>query len=230
VCTARSVALAKYWRGKPLDAPAYPLAMPRTKCASTALPSSSSLRDRSVHVMTRAPELCPAHLTERPQLSDVPRRLRHRPGPARRDLLGGWVAAWLASEHDRVYSLQFLSSGGTRVVPEIMARIRDTMTRAAMDEDPPGRGTGSAASSTNPSAARRSSLPCATPSTTPGVPGGAAQAPRHAGHGGASAQPPASRPDGPDHVRDPDLLGGFTTRWATPPRPRGSARPSAGPT
>ncbi len=52
-------------------------------------------------------------------------------------MLGGWVGAWLASKHDRVHSLQLLSSGGTRVVPEITARIRDTMTRAAMDEDPP---------------------------------------------------------------------------------------------
>ena len=198
------------------------VAMTRT---SAQAPEPSTEAPPRTHPVGASP--CP--LTERPQISDVPRRLRHRPGPARRDLLGGWFAAWLASEHDRVYSLQLLSSGGTRVVAEIMARIRDTMTRAAMDEDPLGRGTGSAACSTTPTAARRSSLTCATPSTTPGVPGGAAPAPRHAGHGGASAQPPASRPDWPDHVRDPDLLGGLHNPMGDTSEAEGSTRPSAGP-
>jgi 2-hydroxy-6-oxonona-2,4-dienedioate hydrolase len=50
--------------------------------------------------------------------------------------LGGWVAAWFASEHpDRVASLQLVSSGGTLAVPEVMARIRETTTRAAMEDD-----------------------------------------------------------------------------------------------
>ncbi|MCU1412400.1 MAG: alpha/beta hydrolase [Rhodoglobus sp.] len=51
--------------------------------------------------------------------------------------LGGWVAAWFASEHqDRVASLQLVSSGGTLAVPEVMARIRSTTELAANDPDP----------------------------------------------------------------------------------------------
>ncbi len=50
--------------------------------------------------------------------------------------LGGWVAAWFASEYpDRVRSLQLLASGGTRAVPAVMRRIRETTTRAVMDDD-----------------------------------------------------------------------------------------------
>jgi 2-hydroxy-6-oxonona-2,4-dienedioate hydrolase len=49
--------------------------------------------------------------------------------------LGGWVAAWLASESpDRVLSLQLLAAGGTKANPEIMDRIR-TSTRAAVQTD-----------------------------------------------------------------------------------------------
>ena len=45
--------------------------------------------------------------------------------------LGGWVAAWCASEHpDRVRSLQLVASGGTRAVPAVMRRIRETTTLA----------------------------------------------------------------------------------------------------
>jgi len=51
--------------------------------------------------------------------------------------LGGWVAAWFASEHpDRVSSLQLVSSGGTLAVPEVMDRIRTTTTLAVTDPDP----------------------------------------------------------------------------------------------
>jgi 2-hydroxy-6-oxonona-2,4-dienedioate hydrolase len=50
--------------------------------------------------------------------------------------LGGWVAAWFAAEHpDRVRSLQLLASGGTRAVPAVMARIRETTTLAVTDPD-----------------------------------------------------------------------------------------------
>jgi 2-hydroxy-6-oxonona-2,4-dienedioate hydrolase len=50
--------------------------------------------------------------------------------------LGGWVAAWFAAEFpERVTSLQLLASGGTRAVPEIMARIRETTTTAATSLD-----------------------------------------------------------------------------------------------
>jgi 2-hydroxy-6-oxonona-2,4-dienedioate hydrolase len=50
--------------------------------------------------------------------------------------LGGWVAAWFASEYqDRVLSLQLMASGGTRAVPAIMKRIRETTTLAVMDPD-----------------------------------------------------------------------------------------------
>jgi 2-hydroxy-6-oxonona-2,4-dienedioate hydrolase len=50
--------------------------------------------------------------------------------------LGGWVAAWFASEHqDRTLSLQLVASGGTRAVPAIMERIRLTTTRAVTSPD-----------------------------------------------------------------------------------------------
>lgn len=49
--------------------------------------------------------------------------------------LGGWVAAWLASEHpERVASLQLLAAGGTKANPQVMERIR-TSTRAAVLTD-----------------------------------------------------------------------------------------------
>jgi len=49
--------------------------------------------------------------------------------------LGGWVAAWLASEHpERVASLQLIAAGGTKANPEIMERIK-TSTRRAVTED-----------------------------------------------------------------------------------------------
>jgi len=49
--------------------------------------------------------------------------------------LGGWVAAWLASETpDRVISLQLIAAGGTKANPEIMERIK-TSTRKAVRED-----------------------------------------------------------------------------------------------
>jgi pimeloyl-ACP methyl ester carboxylesterase len=39
--------------------------------------------------------------------------------------LGGWVAAWLASEQpQRVKSLQLLCSGGTKANPAVMDRIK----------------------------------------------------------------------------------------------------------
>jgi 2-hydroxy-6-oxonona-2,4-dienedioate hydrolase len=50
--------------------------------------------------------------------------------------LGGWVAAWFASEHPgRTRSLQLLASGGTRAVPAIMERIRNTTTLAVTSPD-----------------------------------------------------------------------------------------------
>jgi 2-hydroxy-6-oxonona-2,4-dienedioate hydrolase len=50
--------------------------------------------------------------------------------------LGGWVAAWLASEHpDRVASLQLLASGGTKADPVIMDRIKGSTTRAVTTDD-----------------------------------------------------------------------------------------------
>jgi len=49
--------------------------------------------------------------------------------------LGGWVAAWLASEQpERVLSLQLLAAGGTKANPEVMERIR-TSTRKAVETD-----------------------------------------------------------------------------------------------
>jgi 2-hydroxy-6-oxonona-2,4-dienedioate hydrolase len=47
--------------------------------------------------------------------------------------LGGWVAAWLASEHpERVSKLSLIAPGGTVANPEMMTKIRST-TRAAAD-------------------------------------------------------------------------------------------------
>jgi 2-hydroxy-6-oxonona-2,4-dienedioate hydrolase len=49
--------------------------------------------------------------------------------------LGGWVAAWLASEHpDQLASLQLLAAGGTKAKPQVMDRIR-TSTQAAVRTD-----------------------------------------------------------------------------------------------
>jgi len=49
--------------------------------------------------------------------------------------LGGWVAAWLASEQpDRVASLQLVAAGGTKANPAVMERIT-TSTRRAVDSD-----------------------------------------------------------------------------------------------
>lgn len=49
--------------------------------------------------------------------------------------LGGWVAAWLASDQpERVKSLQLIAAGGTKANPEVMDRIR-TSTRQAVTED-----------------------------------------------------------------------------------------------
>lgn len=50
--------------------------------------------------------------------------------------LGGWVAAWLASEHpERVASLQLIAAGGTKADPEVMERIRSSTTEAVMKDD-----------------------------------------------------------------------------------------------
>ncbi len=50
--------------------------------------------------------------------------------------LGGWVAAWLASEDPgRVASLQLLAAGGTRADPEVMERIRSSTRQAVLTDD-----------------------------------------------------------------------------------------------
>jgi 2-hydroxy-6-oxonona-2,4-dienedioate hydrolase len=50
--------------------------------------------------------------------------------------LGGWVAAWLASEApERVASLQLVAAGGTKANPEVMARIKESTTQAVMTDD-----------------------------------------------------------------------------------------------
>jgi 2-hydroxy-6-oxonona-2,4-dienedioate hydrolase len=77
---------------------------------------------------------------------DIPRYVEHllgyldAVGASRAHLvgesLGGWVAAWLASEHpDRVASLQLLCMGGTKINPEVMRRLIQTTTAAALDDD-----------------------------------------------------------------------------------------------
>jgi 2-hydroxy-6-oxonona-2,4-dienedioate hydrolase len=50
--------------------------------------------------------------------------------------LGGWVAAWLASERpERVGSLQLLAAGGTKANPAIMERIKTSTTKAVLTDD-----------------------------------------------------------------------------------------------
>ncbi len=50
--------------------------------------------------------------------------------------LGGWVAAWLASERpDRVATLQLLAAGGTKADPAIMDRIRSSTRQAVLTDD-----------------------------------------------------------------------------------------------
>lgn len=51
--------------------------------------------------------------------------------------IGGWVAAWLASEHpERVSALVLVAPGGTKADPAVMERIR-TSTEAAVRSDDP---------------------------------------------------------------------------------------------
>jgi 2-hydroxy-6-oxonona-2,4-dienedioate hydrolase len=50
--------------------------------------------------------------------------------------LGGWVAAWLASEQpERVKSIQLLCSGGTVANPKVMERIRTSTYDAVTQDD-----------------------------------------------------------------------------------------------
>lgn len=50
--------------------------------------------------------------------------------------LGGWVAAWLASEHpERVRSLQLVAAGGTKADPVIMEKIRSSTEEAVRTDD-----------------------------------------------------------------------------------------------
>jgi 2-hydroxy-6-oxonona-2,4-dienedioate hydrolase len=50
--------------------------------------------------------------------------------------LGGWVAAWLASEQpDRVASLQLIASGGTKANPAVMERIKTSTLQAVQSDD-----------------------------------------------------------------------------------------------
>lgn len=50
--------------------------------------------------------------------------------------LGGWVAGWLASEQpERIRSLQMVAAGGTKANPEIMARIKNSTTKAVNEDD-----------------------------------------------------------------------------------------------
>ena len=50
--------------------------------------------------------------------------------------LGGWVAAWLASEHaERVITLQLIAAGGTKANPEVMERIRTSTKQAVSTDD-----------------------------------------------------------------------------------------------
>jgi 2-hydroxy-6-oxonona-2,4-dienedioate hydrolase len=50
--------------------------------------------------------------------------------------LGGWVAAWLASEQPaRVASLQLIAAGGTKANPAVMERIKTSTLQAVQSDD-----------------------------------------------------------------------------------------------
>jgi len=50
--------------------------------------------------------------------------------------LGGWVAAWLASEEpSRVASLQLIAAGGTKANPQVMERIKTSTLQAVQSDD-----------------------------------------------------------------------------------------------
>lgn len=50
--------------------------------------------------------------------------------------LGGWVAAFIASDTpERVRTLQLIAAGGTKANPEVMDRIRRSTTEAVMTDD-----------------------------------------------------------------------------------------------
>lgn len=50
--------------------------------------------------------------------------------------IGGWIAAWLASEHpDRVDKLVLVAPGGTKANPQVMEQIRSTTERAVRSDD-----------------------------------------------------------------------------------------------
>lgn len=50
--------------------------------------------------------------------------------------LGGWVAAWLASEQpERVATLQLVASGGTKADPAVMERIKRSTEEAVRTDD-----------------------------------------------------------------------------------------------
>lgn len=50
--------------------------------------------------------------------------------------LGGWVAGYLASDSpERVKSLQMVAAGGTKANPEVMDRIKNSTTKAVLEDD-----------------------------------------------------------------------------------------------
>lgn len=50
--------------------------------------------------------------------------------------LGGWTAGYIAIHHpERVKSLQMIAAGGTKANPEVMTRIKESTTRAIMEND-----------------------------------------------------------------------------------------------
>lgn len=50
--------------------------------------------------------------------------------------LGGWVGGFLGADHaERLLTLQLVAPGGTKVNPQVMARIKDSTTEAVMGDD-----------------------------------------------------------------------------------------------
>lgn len=50
--------------------------------------------------------------------------------------LGGWTGGWLAINHpDRLHSVQLIAAGGTKADPAVMARIKESTTKAVQTDD-----------------------------------------------------------------------------------------------
>ena len=166
-------------------------------CSATATPTSPTTTTRSRATSTT----CSATSTR----CGIDRA--HLAGES----LGGWVAAWLTSDHpERVITLQLVAAGGTKANPEIMERIRTSTLRAVELDD----------TSSHPTAARAADAPHRGQRHRrarrrppphlphPDVPTEHPPSALPAEHGDPPAQPAAAGPTGPvGRHADADHLG-----------------------